>query len=193
MSMNTQLYQGQHVRLGPIDYEKDPAIESKWTHNSKYWHSLGLELPRPLSAAKVKKRYEAIEKEIDKSKNAFYFTIRNLEDDALLGSVRLFWVEGSNATGWIQIGIGNPDERDQPYASEALQLVLRFAFRELNLYRLSVIAAEDDPSGIKLLQNAGFIVEVRRRKAIQRNGQTWDQLLMGLLSEEWISPQEKIS
>ena len=42
MSIGTQLYQGEHVRLGPIDYEKDPAIESKWTHNSKYWHSLGL-------------------------------------------------------------------------------------------------------------------------------------------------------
>ena len=193
MSIGTQLYQGQHVCLGPIDYEKDPAIESKWTHNSKYWHSLGLELPRPLSAAKVKKRYGSIEKEIDRSKNAFYFTIRSRKDSSLLGFVRLFWIEASNATAWIQIGIGNPDERDQPYASEALQLVLRFAFRELNLYRLSALAAEDDPAGIELLQNAGFSIEVRRRKSIQRNGQICDQLLMGLLQEEWISNKEKKS
>lgn len=193
MSIGTQLYQGEHVRLGPIDYEKDPAVESKWTHNSKYWHSLGLELPRPLSAAKVKKRYEAIEKEIDKSKNAFYFTIRNLEGGTLLGFARLFWIESSNATAWIHIGIGNPDERDQPYASEALQLMLRFAFRELNLYRLSALAAEDDPAGIELLQNAGFDIEVRRRKSIQRNGQICDQLLMGLLQKEWISIEEKTS
>lgn len=191
MSMNTQLYQGQDVCLGPIDYEKDPAIESKWTHNSNYLHSLGLQLPRPLSAAQVKKRYESIEKEIDKSKNAFYFTIRSSEDGALLGFVRLFWIEWTNATAWIQIGIGSPDERNQPYASEALQLVLRFAFQELNLYRLSALVAEDDPAGINLLQGAGFIEEVRRRKAVQRNGQICDQLLMGLLQEEWITTEEK--
>ncbi len=185
MTISTQLYQGQHVRLGAIDYEKDPEIESRWTHNTQYLHSLGLQLARPLSPAQVKKRYEAIEKEIDKSKNTFYFTIRSQEDDRLLGFVRLFWIEWTNATGGIQIAIGNPEERDQAYASEALHLVLRFAFQELNLYRLSAFAADDDPDGIQLLKKAGFIEEVRRRKTVQRNGQICDQLLMGLLSEEW--------
>jgi RimJ/RimL family protein N-acetyltransferase len=184
MSINTQLFQGQHIRLGQIDYEKDPAIESGWTHNSKYLHSLGQQIGRPLSAAKIKKRYEAIEKEMDESKNLFYFTIRSQEDDRLLGFARLFWIEWTNGTGGIQIAIGNPDERDQPYAHEALQLVLRYAFRELNLYRLSAFASEDDPAGIDLLKSAGFIVEVRRRQAIRRNGKTCDLLLMGLLSDE---------
>ncbi len=193
MSLNTQLYQGEHIRLGPIDYKKDPEVKSKWTHNSRYWHSIGTDLPRPLSAAQVKKRYEGIEKEIDKSKNTFYFTIRSQEDGALLGFVRLFWIEWTNGTGGIQIAIGNPDERNQPYASEALQLVLRFAFNELNLYRLSAMSAEDDPAGIEFLQQAGFKIEVRRRQTIQRNGQMCDQLLMGLLREEWMNTEEKIS
>ena len=125
MTISTQLYQGEHIRLGAIDYEKDPAVESRWTHDSQYLHSLGPQLARPLAPAQVKKRYEAIEKEIDKSKNAFYFTIRSLDDDALLGFVRLFWIEWTNGTGGIQIAIGNSKERDQAYASEALQLVLR--------------------------------------------------------------------
>lgn len=185
MTINTQLYQGQHVRLGAIDFEKDPEIESRWTHDTQYLHSLGMQLARPLSPAQIKKRYETIEKEIDKSKNTFYFTIRNQEDDLLLGFVRLFWIEWTNATGGIQIAIGNPKERDRAYVTEALQLVLRFAFQELNLYRLSAFAAEDDPAGIELLKKAGFIEEVRRRKTIQRNAQTCDLLLMGLLSEEW--------
>jgi len=185
MTIRIQLYQGQHIRLGPIDYEKDPEVESCWTHNSQYLHSLGLQLARPLSPAQVKKRYEAIEKEIDKSKNTFYFSIRSQGDDQLLGYVRLFWIEWTNATGGIQIAIGNPLEQDQAYAIEALDLVLHFAFQELNLYRLSAFAADDDPAGIQLLSKAGFIEEVRRRRTIQRNGKTYDQLMMGLLSEEW--------
>ena len=191
MSINTQLYQGEYIRLGAINYEKDPAIESKWTHDSNYLHSLGLQVARPLSPAQVKKKYEAIEKDVDESKNLFYFTIRSQEDDRLLGFARLFWIEWTNGTGGLQIAIGNPQERDQAYASEALQLVLRFAFQELNLYRLSAFAAEDDPAGIELLQKVGFIEEVRRRKTIQRNGQTCDQLLMGLLQNEWTGTEEK--
>jgi RimJ/RimL family protein N-acetyltransferase len=185
MTISTQLYQGKHVRLGQINYENDPAVESVWTHNSKYLHSLGQQIGRPLSAARIKKRYEAIEKEMDESRNLFYFTIRSQEDDRLLGFVRLFWIEWTNGTGGIQIAIGNPGERNQAYAREALQLVLRYAFRELNLYRLSAFASEDDPAGIALLKSAGFIEEVRRRQAIRRNGQICDLLLMGLLSEEW--------
>jgi RimJ/RimL family protein N-acetyltransferase len=188
MSINTQLFQGQHIRLGQINYEKDPAIESGWTHNSKYLHSLGPQIGRPLSAAGIKKRYEAIEKEMDESKNLFYFTIRSQEDDRLLGFARLFWIEWSNGSGGIQIAIGNPDERDQPYAREALQLVLNYAFRELNLYRLSALASEDDPLGIDLLKSAGFVEEVRRRQAIRRNGSTLDLLLMGLLNSESREP-----
>ena len=189
MSIGTQLYQGEHIRLGAIDYEKDPIVESGWTHNSVYLHSLGPEIARQLSPEQVKKRYEAIEKEVDESKNLFYFTIRAQGDNHLLGFARLFWIEWTNATGGIQIAIGNPEERDQPYASEALQLVLRFAFQELNLYRLSAYGMEDDPAGIELLQKAGFVEEVRRRKALQRSGQTCDLLLLGLLREDWIAHQ----
>jgi len=189
MSISTQLYQGEHIRLGPIDYEKDPVVESGWTHDSAYLHSLGPQIACPLSPAQVKKRYEAIEKKADESKNLFYFTIRNQEDNRLLGFVRLFWIEWTNGTGGFQIAIGNPVERDQPYAQEALQLVLRFAFQELNLYRLSTYGMEDDPAGIELLENAGFVEEVRRRKSILRNGNTCDLLLLGLLREEWISNQ----
>jgi RimJ/RimL family protein N-acetyltransferase len=189
MSIGIQLYQGEHIRLGAIDYEKDPIIESGWTHNSAYLHSLGSEIARPLSPAQMKKRYEAIEKEVEESKNLFYFTIREHQVDLLVGFARLFWIEWTNATGGLQIAIGNPEERDQPYASEALQLVLRFAFQELNLYRLSAYGMEDDPAGIELLKKAGFVEEVRRRKALQRSGQTCDLLLLGLLREEWIAQQ----
>lgn len=190
MSISTQLYQGEFVHLGAIDYEKDPVIESGWTHNSNYLHTLGPQIAKPLSPAQVKKRYEAIEKEVDESKNLFYFTIRDKQENHLLGYARLFWIEWTNATGGIQIAIGNPEERNQPYAREALQLVLRYAFQELNLYRLSAYGLEDDPAGIQLLRTAGFVEEIRRRKALQRHGNTYDLLLLGLLRGEWLEDNQ---
>ncbi len=189
MTITTQLYQGEQVYLGPIDFEKDPEIESNWTHNPAYLHSIGFDIALPMSVAKVKKHYEAIEKEVEESKNTFYFTIRQQGEDKLLGFIKFFWIEWTNATGGLQIGIGHPDERDAEYVHEASKLALNFAFRELNLYRLSVFAADNDPPGVKLLEKHGFVEEVRRRKALQRNGKFCDSLLFGLMQSEWLAQQ----
>ena len=93
----------------------------------------------------------------------------------------------------MQIGIGNPDDRDQAYVNEAVQLTLHYVFQELNLYRLTVFAADDDPLGIQLLQKHGFVEEVRRRQAIHRDGKVCDSLLLGLLREEWLAQQGNLN
>ena len=36
LDIQTQLFESQDIRLGPIDHEKDPEIESKWTHDSEF-------------------------------------------------------------------------------------------------------------------------------------------------------------
>jgi hypothetical protein len=80
MDIHTSLYDGRLIRLGPIDHEKDPAIESKWTHDAEYLRLLDTKPACPASPAEMKKKYEALEKEIEESKNQFYFTIRDRVD-----------------------------------------------------------------------------------------------------------------
>ena len=33
MSIDTQLFEGKLIRLAPIDHDKDPEVESRWTHD----------------------------------------------------------------------------------------------------------------------------------------------------------------
>lgn len=185
MSITTQLFKGKSIRLGAIDHQRDPQVESRWTHDPAYLRDLSQEIARPLSPEKIKKKYEALEKEIEESKNTFYFTIRSCEDDRLLGFARIYWIEWSQGTGGLQIGIGDPRDRQKGYASEAMRLILRYAFAEVNLHRLSALVSEDNPAALHLFRKFGFVEEVRRRKAIQRNGAAHDLLLMGLLRQEW--------
>ena len=56
--IQTQLFDGQDVRLGPIDHEKDPEIESRWTHDSDFMRMYDTDPARPMSAAMVKKQFE---------------------------------------------------------------------------------------------------------------------------------------
>ena len=108
MDIQTSLYEGRLIRLGPIDYEQDPAIESRWTHNAEYLRLLDTAPARPISPAEMKKKYAALEKEIEESKNQFYFTIRLRSDDPeqnerLIGFARLYEIEWTHSVGLITL------------------------------------------------------------------------------------------
>lgn len=191
MAIEKQLFTGQRVYLAAINHAMDPEVEARWTHDVIFLRALGQEAARPLSPAQVKKRYEKLEKQMEESNRDFYFTIRSAADDRLLGFIRLYWIEWSHGSGNLQMGIGDSQDRGQGYGSEALKMVLRFAFDELNLYRLSLWIGADNLAGIRFFQRFGFVEEVRRRQALQRDGRFWDLLLLGLLAEDWRRLQEK--
>lgn len=190
MSIQTQLFESTRLRLGAIDHENDPAVESRWTHDPVFVHGLSMNPARPLSAAQVKKMYEAIEKSIEESHNTFHFMVRTKEDDRLIGMARIEWIEWSHGAGSLKLAIGEAKDRRQGYGSEIMQLLLRFAFEELNLYRLATVVSEDNLAGVALLNKFNFVPEVRQRKAIHRDGQFFDLIHFGLLQKEWQPVEE---
>lgn len=192
MDIAHSLYEGQLIRLGPIDHEKDAPIESKWTHDAEYLRLLDPAPAHPVSPAQMKKKYEALEKECEESKNLFYFTIRQRatdseQNDRLLGFAKIYWIEWTHGNGMVKLGVGEAADRRKGYGGEALKLLLRYAFGELNLYRLTAVIPEYNPAALSLFQKAGFVQEVRRRQALQRDGRFWDSLHLGLLRDEWLS------
>ena len=185
LDIQTQLFEAKDVRFGPIDHETHPEIESKWTHDADFMRLMELKPVRPLSPAMVKKQYEAIEKEMDENKNLFYFTIRTREDDRFIGNALVEWVDWANGNGFIRLGIGAVEDRRKGYGSQALSMLLRYAFGELNLYRVTAVVPVYNEGAIHLFQKFGFMEEVRRRKAIHRDGEFWDLVSFGLLNAEW--------
>lgn len=183
--IQTQLFEGQDIRFGPIDIEKDAEIESKWTHDSDFMRMMEVTPARPISAALVKKQYEKLEKQMEESKNLYYFTIRAREDDHLIGKAAIQWIEWANGNGFLRIGIGAAEDRRKGYGTQALQMLLRFAFAELNLFRVSAIVPEYNLGAIALMKKFGFVQEVSRRKSLERDNRRWDLYVFGLLRDEW--------
>jgi len=189
--IQTQLFEGRDIRFGPIDHDKDPQIEAVWTHDSDFMRMMEISPARPMSAALVKKQYEKLEKQIDEDKNLYYFAIRAREDDRLIGKAAIQWIEWANGNGFVRIGIGSAEDRGKGYGSQALQMLLRFGFAELNLFRLSAIVPEYNAAAIALLKKFGFVEEVRRRQSLERDTRRWDLLVFGLLSDEWRKHSEE--
>jgi RimJ/RimL family protein N-acetyltransferase len=185
LDLQTPLFQGQWIRLGEIDYEKDPAVESGWTHDAEFMRLLEPGPAYPLSPDQIKKRYEALDKQMEDEHNLFPFRIRAREDDRLVGIATLEWVDWSNGNAFLKLGIGSPADRGRGWGREALQLALRYAFNELNLFRVTVLTQEYNTAAIHLLTGVGFLEEARRRQACFRDSRCWDLIYFGLLKTEW--------
>ena len=182
--LTDQLFEGQLVRFAPPDADRDAELVSKWTHDPEYLRLLSTDIAKPLSPGQIKKQYEELDKDAEKH-NAFNFAIRLKEGDRLIGSARLYRIEWTHGTASLQIGLGDRNDRGKGYGTEALQMLLRYAFDELNLYRLAAVTAEYNTGALRFFERAGFSEEVRRRQAVQRDGKRWDVLMLGLLRDEW--------
>ncbi|MBM3151266.1 MAG: GNAT family N-acetyltransferase [Chloroflexi bacterium] len=185
MSIDTPLFEGRLVRLGTIDHEKDPAIVSAWSHDTGFMRMMYLEPARPLSTWQAKKKLEELEKSLEEDKNACHFRIRTLAEERLIGFAELTWISWSNGSAFVRLGIGAPEERRKGCGREALALLLRYAFSELNLHRLTAVIQEYNLPAIGLFKSCGFTEEVRRRQALERDSRRWDLLHFGLLAAEW--------
>jgi RimJ/RimL family protein N-acetyltransferase len=180
--MTPSLFEGQLVRFRPPDPDKDAEIESAWTHDAEYLRLIEAGPVRPLSPAAVKKKYEKLEKAENKE---FYFAVRLLADDRLIGFARLFWVDLQHGAAMANLGLGQPADRGHGYGSDTLRLLLAYAFDELNLHRVTLTVFEYNERAIHTYRKLGFQDEGRQRQRLRRYGRWWDMLLMGLLREEW--------
>ena len=189
LNIQTQLFEEKDVRFGSIDHETHPEIESKWTHDAEFMRLMELKTVCPLSPAMVMKQYEAIEKGMEEEKNLFYFTIRAREDDRFIGKALVEWIDWENGNGFIRLGIGPAEDRRKGYGSQALTMLLRYSFGELNLFRVTAVVPAYNTGALRLFQKFGFMEEVRRGKAMYRDGEFWDIISFGLLNAEWYEQQ----
>ncbi|HSJ56839.1 MAG TPA: GNAT family protein, partial [Anaerolineae bacterium] len=115
------------------------------------------------------------------------FRIYTLDDDRLIGFVALHSLEWNNRAARLVIGIGEPEYRGRGYGSDALRLVLRYAFRELNLERVGLNVNGNNARAIRAYEKVGFRHEGAMRRALRRDGQWQDRIIMGILYDEWKS------
>ena len=178
--MSPDLFRGSRVRLCAPRAE-DAETLSRWSEDAQYRRLADTDAPRPLAPDHFRDRDEAH----GEDPNNFEFRIRALDDDRLLGFVAVVGIEWPNRHGWVAIGLGDPAERARGFGTEAMGLVLRYAFHELGLHRVSLDVIADNQPAIALYRSLGFIEEGRLRERVLRDGQRTDLLYMGLLARDW--------
>jgi RimJ/RimL family protein N-acetyltransferase len=174
------LFRGKLVRLAPSTRD-DAEVFARWSQDADYLRNLDTDYARPYSAESYIERFNPGHE----SPNSVVFHLRTLEDDRLIGFAALHSIEWNNQAGLLAIGIGEPDYRGRGYGTDALRLLLRYAFEELNLYRVGLDVIANNARAIHAYERAGFKQEGVQRDAVLRDGQRYGRIVMGILRDEW--------
>jgi RimJ/RimL family protein N-acetyltransferase len=103
----------------------------------------------------------------------------------VIGEARLDRVDMQDRRASFAIGILDPQCLGRGIGTEAMRLVLQFAFAQLKLHRISVRVLAYNQRAIRSYQKCGFVVEGHEREAAWVNGQWHDDVMMGLLDREF--------
>jgi RimJ/RimL family protein N-acetyltransferase len=117
---------------------------------------------------------------------SFNLAIDSLEGE-YLGGIGLIHIDRRNGSAEVGIVIAKPEHWGQGLGSEAMLLLLRHAFEEMNLHRVQLRVYAYNERGIKSYEKLGFKQEGRLREALIRHGRRHDVLLMGILAEEFFA------
>ncbi|MBQ4226619.1 MAG: GNAT family N-acetyltransferase [Clostridia bacterium] len=107
------------------------------------------------------------------------------DEDAILGCVYLLNIDQINQSADLHIMIGRAEHRGMGIGTFAVNAMVRHAFFDLNLRRLQLDVLASNQHAQALYRKIGFVEEGRRRSAVYKNGKYEDELVMGLLREEY--------
>jgi len=183
--VNNDLLHGELVRLTAENPEVMAENFSRWYQDTEWIRLLDTDPPRMLSGKKWK---DLLEKDLDKNTpDELFFAIRTLEGDVLIGFIGLFDLFQQHGDALVAIALGERKYWGNGYGTDAMLVMLRYAFNELNLRRVGLIVFEYNSRAFRSYEKAGFIHEGRVRQYLYREGRRWDLLFMGILREEWLA------
>lgn len=181
MKNSTNFLCGKKVRLIPMDSERDAPKFALWHRNSEYARLLDSDPAMQFSSTTTKKWIE----ENELSPNNAAFVMQSLADGQILGEIGLGGFAGRFTNAFVGLGIGDPENWGKGYGSDAMRVILKYAFEILNLHRVSLNVFEYNPRAIRSYEKCGFKYEGKMREFLEREGKRWDLIFMGITREEW--------
>lgn len=176
------MLRGEKVILRAI--ERDD-LERVWEFNNDLDVEVagGGDPPYPQSMARLRAEFD---EQADKGgRDGMQFGIE--ADDTLIGICALFDEDSVNATAELGITIGDKAYWGRGYGRDAIRTLLDYAFRLRNLRRVFLHVIGTNERAMRAYRACGFIEEGRLRQHVWSNGAYVDEVIMGVLRDEWLA------
>lgn len=143
---------GENIFLRQVD-PSDATLLLLWENNPENWKVSETEAPFSL---KEIEDYIATASNIRANKQ-LRLIICTKESNKAIGTIDLFEVDFKNKRAGVGILISNKNDRQKGYASEAIELICKYAKRLLNFNQLHCLVQSDNLKSISLFEKQGFV------------------------------------
>jgi RimJ/RimL family protein N-acetyltransferase len=155
-------------------------LYTNWYGDEEIWR-LTSWMAKPMRRAAVERLFEDRERSaLDES-----FAVHWEGEDEPVGVVSLTNISEANASADLSVIVGNEKDRAKGLGTEAIRLLLDYAFDDLGLNRVGLSVFEFNEAAIRAYEKIGFESEGRLRQALQRDGDFHDAILMSVLAHKW--------
>lgn len=171
--------EGKRVVLGPIE-KKDMGKFHQWLSDldvAKYMRAA----PLVLTGRDEEEWFENMRKK----KDEVHFSIMLKNTNRLIGSISLKNINKTFGSAELGIMIGEKTKWSKGYGTEAIQLLLDFAFNVLRLHSVSLNVYDFNPRAIACYKKVGFKKAGKLREAYYFGGEYHNSILMDILEKEF--------
>ncbi|MFJ6895097.1 GNAT family N-acetyltransferase [Streptomyces hokutonensis] len=147
-------------------------VETRSRADSRPW--------RPLPPDPATSPFAATEPDDD----AAPFAVVSLDHDELAGAAGLWGIDTHNRSAHLGMSL-RPGFRGRGLAVDIVEVLCAYGFTVRGLHRLQLETLADNTAMIRAASRAGFVQEGRLRRAAWVNGEFADEVIFGLLAEDW--------
>ncbi len=174
----TAFLSGNNIYLRPLEAEDLPFVR-QWYNDPVIRGQIGMTLPESKTSSE-----EWFER-INKDKERVWFAVVRKEDDKVIGEAGLLRMYHLWRNTDLTMIIGDKEAQGKGYGSEAIRLLLDYAFGYLNFHRVSIGVVGFNEKAVRFYERIGF-----RREGVQRDGYYWnhryyDFVMMSILEDEY--------
>lgn len=175
------MIEGQHVRLWAVE-KFDVAKNYHWGNDPELIHLTGMN-PYPKSMVDLERWFE----NICVNPNLKMFAIKTT-DGEYIGNIEISEIDWRVGRGEIGLMIGEPQYRNKGYGSEAIRLMLEFAFDFMRLHRVEARVLAHNTRAQQVFERCGFTREGVARESFFMNGRWVDVVNFATLATD---PRQK--
>lgn len=184
LDLFTNNFMGYFMLSGTKTYiriieETDLDRTLKWINDPDLMILMGIRGPK--TAMMQKKWFE----ELNRDSTKIVFAICLKDSNEHIGNVSLYSIDFIHRNAGLSIFIFDKTNHHHGYGTDALKLLLEYAFDYLNLHRIYCKTSSNYHEAIKIYQKLGFYEEGILREHEYNNGKYVDKIIMGLIANDF--------
>ena len=172
------MYQGKKVRLRAFDNSDLMACLSFSNDYSVMRGASGA----ILYPSTVDDEARAMGQNTSYTSGEYQFAVETLAEGRFIGKCGFTRVNWKNRVAELAILIGDKDYRGKGYGADAIQILCRFGFEEMNLHKIKALVFDFNVAALKCYQKCGFQTEGVLKDEMFREGAYHDVISMALIN-----------